>query len=44
MFSARNDEHLIRSNLWSAQLKETLEEELFAQKYVRYISDFPDGG
>ncbi len=43
MFTALNNEYLIRANLWSAQLKETLEEELFAQNYVRYLTDFPDG-
>jgi len=43
MFTALNNEYLIRTNLWSADLKETLEEELFAQKYVRYLTDFPDG-
>ena len=43
MFSTQNDEHLIRSNLWSRELKETLEEELFAQRYVDFVSDFPDG-
>jgi hypothetical protein len=42
-FSTTADEHLIRSNLWSAQLKETLEDELFASKYVDMITDFPDG-
>jgi hypothetical protein len=43
MFSTANDEHLIRSNLWSRELKDTLEEELFAQRYVDFVSDFPDG-
>jgi hypothetical protein len=42
-FSVASNEHLIRSNLWSAQLKETLEDELFAQKYVDFLTDFPDG-
>ena len=42
-FSTTTDEHLIRSNLWSAQLKEVLEDELFASKYVDMITDFPDG-
>jgi hypothetical protein len=43
MFSTTNNEHLIRSNLWSSQLKEVLEDELFATKYVRMITEFPDG-
>jgi hypothetical protein len=42
-FSTSNSEHLIRSQLWSAQIKETLEDELFATNYVDMITDFPDG-
>lgn len=42
-FSTDNNQHLIRSNLWSSQLKEVLEDELMAMKYVDMISDFPDG-
>jgi len=42
-FSYATNEHLIRSNLWSAQLKEVLLDELFAQRYVDWITDFPDG-
>lgn len=42
-FSTQNDEHLIRSNLWSTQLKQVLEDELFATRYVRMLTDFPDG-
>jgi len=42
-FTTSANEHLIRSNLWSTQIKETLEEELFAQQYVDMITDFPDG-
>lgn len=42
-FTAANNEHLIRSNLWSSQIKETLEDELMGAKYVDMISDFPDG-
>ncbi len=42
-FGTNTDEHLIRSNLWSTQLKETLEDELFASRYVDMITDFPDG-
>lgn len=43
MFSVNNNEHLIRSNLWSRDLKDVLEEELFAQRYVDFVTDFPDG-
>lgn len=42
-FSTSNNSHLIRSNLWSSQIKEVLEDELFAMRYVDMITDFPDG-
>jgi len=42
-FTAASDDHLIRSLVWSKDLKDVLEEELFAQKYVKMITDFPDG-
>ncbi len=42
-FTVANNEHLIRSTLWSSQIKETLEDELMGAKYVDMISDFPDG-
>lgn len=42
-FSVGTNEHLIRSSLWSTQIKEVLLEELFAMKYIDMISDFPDG-
>ena len=42
-FTAAGDDHLIRSNLWSKDLKYVLEEDMFAQKYVKMITDFPDG-
>jgi hypothetical protein len=38
-----NTDHLIRSELWSTQIKEILEEELFAMKYVDMLTEFPDG-
>jgi hypothetical protein len=38
-----NAEQLIRSEVWSADLKAILEEELFVQQWVRWITDFPDG-
>ena len=38
-----NSEHLIRSEVWSSQLKEVLEDELQAQQYVNWMSEFPDG-
>lgn len=42
-FSVATNEHLIRANLWSTKLKETLLDELFATKFVDIITDFPDG-
>lgn len=41
-FSVANDEHMIRSQIWSNQLKKNLEDELFAMNYVFHF-DFPDG-
>lgn len=34
---------LIRSEIWSTQLKEVLQEELMAQGWVNWLSEFPDG-
>lgn len=42
-FSTGNNEHLIRSNLWSSEIKDVLEDELMGMRYVRMITDFPDG-
>lgn len=42
-FATTNNDHLIRSNLWSADLKQVLEDELMGTKYVKMITDFPDG-
>lgn len=38
-----NSAHLIRSEIYSAQLKEELLDETMAMKYVRWLSEFPDG-
>lgn len=38
-----NTAALIRSELWSSQLKDVLEEELQAQKYINWMTEFPDG-
>lgn len=38
-----NSGHLIRSDVWSSQLKDVLLDQLQAQAYVRWLSDFPDG-
>lgn len=42
-FSVGTNQHLIRSNLWSASLKELFEEDLMGTNYVRWLTDFPDG-
>jgi len=42
-FSYSNNEHLVRSTLWSKQIKEPFLDELQGTKYVDWISDFPDG-
>jgi len=42
-FETASNEHLIRSNLWSSQLKELLTDELFAMRHVNIIKEFPDG-
>lgn len=38
-----NSDVLIRSELWSSQLKDVLLDELQAQKYVNWLTEFPDG-
>lgn len=38
-----NSEHLIRSELWSSDLKEILRDEMMAQSYVDILTEFPDG-
>jgi hypothetical protein len=38
-----NSEHLIRSEVWSRELKEILEDDLKAMGYVKWMSEFPDG-
>jgi hypothetical protein len=42
-FTDSNNQYLIRSNLWSRQIKELLLDELNAMKFVKVLSDFPDG-
>lgn len=38
-----NTDHLIRSEIWSNELKEVLEDELQGTGYVRWLTEFPDG-
>src|SRR6266550_5478564 len=42
-FMDANTNFLTRTNLWSRQIKELLLDELNAMKFVRIVSDFPDG-
>ena len=42
-FQDANTQFLLRTQLWSRQIKELLLDELNAMKFVRIISDFPDG-
>lgn len=42
-FNTTSGAHLIRSNLWTAQLKDFFEAELMGMQYVDMITDFPDG-
>lgn len=43
MHMTTNTDHLIRAELWSTQLKEMFEDELFALRYVDWLEGFPDG-
>ena len=36
-------DHLIRSEIWSNEIKEVLQDELMAQGYVDWLTEFPDG-
>lgn len=38
-----NTDHLIRAELWSTELKEIFEDELFALRYIDWLEGFPDG-
>jgi hypothetical protein len=42
-FTSANNQYLIRTNLWSRQIKELLLDELQAMKFVKVLTDFPDG-
>ena len=41
-YSAVN-ENLVRAEIWSDQIKEILRDQLQGTKYVRWLSNFPDG-
>jgi hypothetical protein len=42
-FTDMSQQNLIRTTLWSNQIKQLLLDELLAMKFVRMIQDFPDG-
>lgn len=42
-FTVATNEHLIRSNLWSNEITRMFQDELMAMRWVRTITDFPDG-
>lgn len=42
-FSVAGNEHLLRSNLWSSQIKTLLLDDLMGLKFVRVLDSFPDG-
>ncbi len=43
MTTSANVDHLTRSEVWSSQLKDVLEDDLMATKYVDWMTEFPDG-
>jgi hypothetical protein len=42
-FEVATDEHLIRSSVWTRQIKQLLLDDLYAMQFVRTLTDFPDG-
>jgi len=42
-FSTATTQYLTRTDLWSRQLKDVLLDELYATRWVDWITDFPDG-
>lgn len=42
-FTTNTNQHLIRSNLWSSQLKDIFEAGLLGTRYAHILTDFPDG-
>ncbi len=42
-FTDQSNQHLVRTSLWSRQIKELLLDELNAMKFVKVLQDFPDG-
>lgn len=42
-YMSTNTQHLIRAQLWSTQLKQLLLDDLLGLRYVKPITEFPDG-
>lgn len=42
-FSVNTNEHLIRSNVWTQDIKDVLEDRLMGMRWVDWLTDFPDG-
>lgn len=42
-FTTQVPDFLIRSEIWSSQLKEVLEEDLMGMQYINWMTEFPDG-
>lgn len=40
-FTTNTNQHLIRSNLWSSQLKDIFEAGLTGTRYAHMLTDFP---
>lgn len=42
-FATNNTDHVIRSQLWTSDLKDILQGELMGMGFVKLITDFTDG-
>ena len=42
-FTVASNEHLIRANIYSRDITRAFQDDLFAMRFVRTITDFPDG-
>jgi hypothetical protein len=42
-FTVATNEHMIRQNLYSREITRMFQDDLFAMRFVRTITDFPDG-
>ncbi len=42
-FTTLTNEHFIRANLYSREITRMFQDDLFAMRFVRTITDFPDG-